>query len=306
MTSSDVFAKFVGIVGDTLDDPGLTGERIAQRVYLSRYHCGRVLTALAGESPIRFRRRVLLERAAFRLMTTELSVLDVAVEAGYSSHEAFTRAFAREHGEPPAQWRRLGTRNFYLEAPSGVHFHPPAGLRLPARGKVSGMDLLVKMVEHHVWLTAEMVKAARQLDDSTLDDVMQISVEGFDTEPTIRHLLDRLVWQLEMWLASVADEPFELPPHEARPVSLDSIAQRHAIAGPRFLTFVKDLSDQGRFDETFVDATCEPPRVFTYGGMVSHVLTFAAFRRGLIVCALDKAGVTDLGNGDPMHFVATS
>lgn len=35
-----------------------------------------------------------------------------------------------------------------------VHFQPPAGLRLPARRKVRGMDVLVRMVEHHVWLAS--------------------------------------------------------------------------------------------------------------------------------------------------------
>jgi AraC family transcriptional regulator len=50
-----------------------------------------------------------------------------------------------------------------------------------------------------------------------------------------------------------------------------------------------------------VDVTCEPPRVFTYGGVVAHVLTFGAHRRTLVCGALADAGVTDLGAGDPMH-----
>jgi hypothetical protein len=37
--------------------------------------------------------------------------------------------------------------------------------------------------------------------------------------------------------------------------------------------------------------------------MVSHVLTFAAHRRSLAILAFHAAGVTDLGFGDPMHFV---
>ena len=57
-------------------------------------------------------------------------------------------------------------------------------------------------------------------------------------------------------------------------------------------------------DETFVDATCDPPRVFTYGGMLAHVLTFAAHRRTLAIGALHSAGITDLGAGDPMRWVA--
>jgi len=47
-----------------------------------------------------------------------------------------------------------------------------------------------------------------------------------------------------------------------------------------------------------------PAEVFTYGGMIAHVLTLAAHRRTLVVLALDAAGITDLGWGDPMKWVA--
>ena len=51
-------------------------------------------------------------------------------------------------------------------------------------------------------------------------------------------------------------------------------------------------------------AVCDPPEVFTYGGMLAHVLTFAAHRRTLAIGALHSAGITDLGAGDPMRWVA--
>lgn len=51
-------------------------------------------------------RRLRLERAARQLRRTEARVLDVALGAGYGSHEAFTRAFAAHFGAGPDQWRR--------------------------------------------------------------------------------------------------------------------------------------------------------------------------------------------------------
>ena len=61
-----------------------------------------------------------------------------------------------------------------------------------------------------------------------------------------------------------------------------------------------------RADETFIDAVCDPPETFTYGGLLAHVLTFAAVRRTMAIGALETAGVTDLGSGDPMRFVGGS
>jgi AraC family transcriptional regulator len=73
---------------------------------------------------------------------------------------------------------------------------------------------------------------------------------------------------------------------------------------PAFLGGVREVIADGRLDGTFVDALCEPAEVFTYGGMIAHVLTFAAHNRTLVVLALKKAGVDDLGWGDPMRWVA--
>ena len=43
-----------------------------------------------------------------------------------------------------------------------------------------------------------------------------------------------------------------------------------------------------------------------YGGMIAHVLTFAAHRRTLVALALSRHGVDELGWGDPMRWVAQS
>jgi AraC family transcriptional regulator len=305
MTPTDLFAAFVTAVADSLDDPATTGADLARRAHLSRFHFDRVVTAATGESPAAFRRRLLLERAAYRLLSEDTGVLELAINAGYGSHEAFTRAFARAYGMSPREWRREPSRRFFLAAPSGVHFQPPAGLRLPARRKAKGMDVLVRMVEHHVWLTGEMIERGARLDAAVLDAPIELSVEGIDDDVSIRYLLDRLVWQEEMWLASVDDRPFQVPECGKQVTTpIAELRARHASAGSRFVALVDRLNDEGRFDESFVDTTCEPPRVFTYGGMVAHVLTFAAHRRSLLVGAFHSAGITDLGFGDPMHFIS--
>ena len=304
---ADVFEEFVAVVAAGMAGPceSVNGYELAGRVHLSRFHFDRVIGAVAGESPFAFRRRVLLERAAYRLLAEPVGVLEVAVEAGYGSHEAFTRAFAKAYGMSPRKWRREASRVFFLAAPSGVHFQPPAGLRLPAQREVRGMDVLVRMVEHHVWLAGELIERGARLDAATLDRPIEMSVEGIDDDISIRYLLDRLVWQEEMWLASVEDRPFQVPECGREVVTpIPELRDRHAVAGSRFVALVNRLNDEGRFDESFVDTTCEPPRVFTYGGMVAHVLTFAAHRRSLLIGAFSTAGITDLGFGDPMHFVA--
>ena len=301
MAPTDTFSTFVESLATRLDDHEATGDDLAARMYLSRSHFDRVVAAASGETPGRFRRRVLLERAAFRLLTSDSGVLDIAVEAGYSSHEAFTRAFARAYGAAPSVWRDNPTK-VQLETPNDVHFHPPGGLRLPARTKVTPMDLLTRMVEHHVWLVGEMVERAATLSDEVLDAPIVVSVEGVDDDPTLRSLLSRLIGQMHMWNEVIAhrDYDWSLEEHER----VDDMRERHAQQGAIFLGHVREVVADGRLDETFVDAHCTPPEVYTYGGLIAHVLTFAAHRRTLVVGALATAGVGDLGYGDPRKWVA--
>lgn len=299
--TTDTFSRFVDVLASTLDDHDATGEALASRVHLSRYHFDRVVAAVAGEPPLAFRRRILLERAAYRLRTSDETVLDIALEAGYSSNEAFTRAFSRAYGSTPSEWRRRPTR-FQIEAPSQVHFHPPGSLRVPARGKVTAMELLKRMVEHHVWLVDEMLVRADGLSDDVLDAPIEISVEGIDERPTLRSQLSRLVGQLAQWNAAVAAGEYDFTIEEG--ASVGCMRTRLAEAGPTFAESVDAVVREDRLDETFVDTLCDPPRVFTYGGMIAHVLTFAAHRRTLVCGALADAGITDLGAGDPMNWVA--
>ena len=302
-TTTDTFSRFVAVLAETLDDHQSSGEALAARMNLSRFHFDRLVSAAAGEPPFAFRRRVLLERAAHRLMTTDDDVLTVALDAGYSSHEAFTRAFVRAYGSAPSRWRRQ-TARFELDAPSKVHFNPPGGLRVPAERKVTAMDVLTRMVEHHVWLVEEMVTRAETLADEILHAPIEISVEGIDCDPTLRSLLARLVGQLAMWDAAINAKPYDFEAEQSETVV--QMRAKLASAGPAFLAEVRSIVDAGRLDETFVDAVCDPPEVFTYGGMIAHVLTFAAHRRTLVCGALHDAGITDLGSGDPMRWVAAA
>ena len=294
MTPADTFTRFLDVLADTLDEPG----SYPARLHLSRFHVDRIVSAVGGEPPGALRRRVLLERAAHRLLATGDEVLEVALDAGYGSHEAFTRAFRRAYGESPSAWRRT-LREYRLPAPNGVHFQPPGGLRLPGSRKVTGMDLLQRMVEHHVWLLGRFVEAAATLPDGVLDRPIEISVAGIDESPTTRSLLSRLVGQLDMWNASVESRAYDFSVERGE--SVCSMKKRLADAGPRFLATVGDAD----FDETFVDTTCDTPQVFTYGGMVAHVLTFAAHRRILVHGALEDAGITGI-DGDPMRWVANA
>src|SRR4030095_8261160 len=59
-----------------------------------------------GEQPMAYLSRWRLQLAARLLQTTQKRVLEVALDAGYESEAAFNRAFKREFGLPPGQYRK--------------------------------------------------------------------------------------------------------------------------------------------------------------------------------------------------------
>ena len=131
-----------------------------------------------------------------------------------------------------------------------------------------------------------------------LDAPIRLSVDGIDREPTLRSLLSRLVGQMDMWNSSVANQPYDFAVEEHE--SLESMRSRLEVVGPAFLAQVREACSSGGLDEMFVDMTGDEPYAFTYGGMIAHVLTYAAHRRTLAVGALSSAGA-DLDD-DPLGW----
>ena len=174
--AADTFAEFVDGLAGALDDHEASGEDWAARHHFSRFHFDRIIKSVGGEPPQALRRRILLERAAYRMITTKAPLIDIAIEAGYSSHEAFTRAFTKAYDVPPREWRKK-PGHIQIGEPLSVHFVPPGSIRLPSRDTVRGPDLVEKMVEHHVWLTGEMVRLAARLTPEQLDEPVLVEVD---------------------------------------------------------------------------------------------------------------------------------
>src|SRR5215469_15420102 len=85
------------------EDLGL--DRLARVAHFSPFHFHRVFKALVGEGVSEHVRRLRLERAAGLLKMTDRPVTQVAFEASYGTHEAFTRAFRQMFGVSPSQYR---------------------------------------------------------------------------------------------------------------------------------------------------------------------------------------------------------
>jgi len=88
------------------EDAALTLSQIAQRFGYSEYHFSRKFREISG---MQFREYLRQRRLAFSLRAlrdTELGILEIALRYGFSSHEAFSRAFRKVYGITPSAYRR--------------------------------------------------------------------------------------------------------------------------------------------------------------------------------------------------------
>ncbi|MCI9273634.1 MAG: helix-turn-helix transcriptional regulator [Clostridiales bacterium] len=82
---------------------------MSRYVGYSPYYCSTKFREYCGMSFKRYLGKRKLMMAAKELTHTKETILTIAVRYGFSSHEAFTRAFCREYGRPPSQFRREST-----------------------------------------------------------------------------------------------------------------------------------------------------------------------------------------------------
>lgn len=79
---------------------------LAEASGMSRTVLAERFVYLLGEPPLAYLARWRLQLGARRLLTTDHKVLQVAYDVGYESEAAFSRAFRRAFGVPPARYRR--------------------------------------------------------------------------------------------------------------------------------------------------------------------------------------------------------
>lgn len=83
-------------------------EDLARSAGMSFWHFLRVFRTTVGETLKDYIRRRRLTLAAWALLESGQSVLDIALSSGFDSHEAFTRAFRAQFFCSPSQFRQLG------------------------------------------------------------------------------------------------------------------------------------------------------------------------------------------------------
>jgi len=80
--------------------------QLAQVAGISDYHFSRLFKRATGQSPSQYFIRLRMARARQLLLETDLSVIEIGMEVGYSSPSHFSQVFRREVGVTPSAYRQ--------------------------------------------------------------------------------------------------------------------------------------------------------------------------------------------------------
>lgn len=88
-------------IGEELDI-----DMLAEKIFTSPFYFQKIFTILCDCTASEYIRNRRLTLAGYEIIDTHRSILDIALQYGYESHESFTRAFTRFHGLTPSEARK--------------------------------------------------------------------------------------------------------------------------------------------------------------------------------------------------------
>lgn len=122
-------------------DQRIEAADVARTALTSEYHLRRLFSALAGMPLSEYIRRRRLTIAGAEVLAGDRTLLEVAVRYGYTSGEAFARAFRAMHGVGPGEARRTG---------AALESQPRLSFRLTVEGNGSMRYRIVEKDEFRV------------------------------------------------------------------------------------------------------------------------------------------------------------
>lgn len=166
------------------------------------------------------------------------------------------------------------------------------------------MDLFDRFAGNDSWHTRRLLEYAGALTEEQLDRPLPTVVELLpwrESNKTLRQLLENIIFTKEVWAAALsgAEMDMNVPKSQRSPQAMQQRLEKTDAELHRILS---DVRNRSAWDDTFVDALCEPAETFTFGGVFAHIMTFNAHRRLMALDALRQLGVQTEGFGDPMEY----
>ncbi|HEV8051072.1 MAG TPA: AraC family transcriptional regulator, partial [Parachlamydiaceae bacterium] len=165
MNSMQRINKVIDFIGRHFSEE-LTLDQLSSVSCFSKYHFHRLFTAHTGLSLQQYIRWLRIKKAAHQLIIFKnRNILDIALDAGFESHESFTRAFKQMCGLNPSDFRREQNWKMFLKI---LNENKEIGMTMKqtteqlAEIKVVGISARTNIVDEVNWETGKIFPSVKK------------------------------------------------------------------------------------------------------------------------------------------------
>lgn len=157
------------------------------------------------------------------------------------------------------------------------------------------MDLLDRLLKHDQWTTRQLLALSAAITDEQLDRPFDLGLR------TVRLTLIHIVENTICWTRLMTGiEPFN-PPIQ-RGASVEAVSDAFDQISDELFLFARQLTDDDRLNETFVDLLDSPARRKSFGAGIVHIATHNMHHRAQLLYMLRRLQVPVVPEGDAMGW----
>lgn len=157
------------------------------------------------------------------------------------------------------------------------------------------MDLIDRMLKHDAWTTNQLLDCSLGLSDECLDRRFEIG------HKTVRATFIHIIGNMRVWFALMSGGK-ELGAALQPGASIAHLRQCHDEVATKLFDLARQVVDQARLDDTFIDELDSPPRRKTFGGGILHLTTHGMHHRAQLMYMLRRLDVQGLPEGDALSW----
>lgn len=158
------------------------------------------------------------------------------------------------------------------------------------------MDILDRLLAHDTWTTRQLLLACQALPDELLDK--EFDIDQRSIRKTFLHIIDNM----EVWTDLICERPVQKKTGESIPQLLD----RLSAVSRDFANLARKIAREQRYDDCFLDALDDPPKLKTFGGAIGHVITHDMHHRAQVMFLMEKVGLEDHIEGDLLSWESSA
>jgi uncharacterized damage-inducible protein DinB len=148
------------------------------------------------------------------------------------------------------------------------------------------MDLLDRLLEHDEWATAQLLELSRGLTETQLDHEFDIG------HRSLRGTFEHMIVNIGFWTMLMTGQPVDGQPDDR---SVAALSDWHNCSYATFATLARQLRDEQRLDETFIDHYDARK---SFGGTILHVVLHNAEHRTEALHILTRLGLPNVPEVD--------